>query len=121
MKYAHLFDEGGGVSRFEDGEIAFAVQDFAPPAPPMQVSEGEAAIRLVYLILPAGWGGAQHPTPKKQVLLCLSGRLAVEAGDGSRREIGPGDVWRMEDTTGPGHVTTVIGDEDARVAIVQLE
>jgi len=121
MKYVRLTSGDDGSSGFDDGEIPFTVQDFAPPAPPMQVSEPEDATRLVYLILPAGWTGAQHCSPKRQVLLCLSGRLAVEAGDGSRREIRAGGIWRMEDTTGPGHVTSVIGDEDARVAIVQLE
>lgn len=36
------------------------------------------------------------------------------------REFGAGAIWRMEDVAGSGHTTTVIGDEDVRLAIVQL-
>ncbi len=51
---------------------------------------------------------------------CLSGRLRVVVGDGEAREFGAGAIWRMEDVTGSGHTTTVLGDEDVRLAIVQL-
>ena len=46
--------------------------------------------------------------------------MRVEAGDGSTREIRAGDIWRMEETGGAGHRTSVIGDGDVRLAIVQL-
>ncbi|GGC17692.1 hypothetical protein GCM10011363_37810 [Marivita lacus] len=36
------------------------------------------------------------------------------------REFGAGAIWRMEDVAGSGHTTTVLGDEDVRLAIVQL-
>ena len=60
------------------------------------------------------------PSPRRQVAFCLSGRLRVDAGDGEMREFGAGAIWRMEDVSGSGHTTTVIGDEDVRLAIVQL-
>jgi hypothetical protein len=44
----------------------------------------------------------------------------VEAGDGEVREFGAGAIWRMEDVSGSGHTTTVLGEEDVRLAIVQL-
>ncbi len=121
MKYFHLFAGEDGISRFEDREVEFTLQDFAPPAPALYLSGSEAATQLVYVTLPAGWTGEQHRSPKKQVLFCLSGTILVEAGDGSSREIRTGDVWRMEDTTGPGHTTSVIGDEEVRLGIVQVE
>jgi len=54
------------------------------------------------------------------VAFCLSGRLRVEAGDGAVREFGAGAIWRMEDVSGSGHTTTVLGEADVRLAIVQL-
>jgi hypothetical protein len=116
----HLGEDSGGVSRFSDVDVPLEPLAFAPPAPPMPVSGTEPATGLLYLILPAGWGGAQHPSPRRQVAFCLSGRLRVEAGDGEVREFGAGAIWRMEDVTGSGHRTTVIGEEDVRLAIVQL-
>lgn len=90
------------------------------PEKDMPISAIEDATGLLYLILPAGWGGAQHPSPRRQVAFCLSGRLRVEAGDGEVREFGAGAIWRMEDVAGAGHTTTVLGDDDVRLAIAQL-
>jgi hypothetical protein len=115
-----LTEGADGLSRFADLHVPLSPGGFAPPAPPMPVSEVEPATGLLYLVLPAGWGGAQHPSPRRQVAFCLSGRLRVEAGDGEVREFGAGAIWRMEDVSGSGHTTTVIGSEDVRLAIVQL-
>jgi hypothetical protein len=120
MGYLHLTEDADGTSRFTDASVPLHANGFAPPAPPMPISGVEPATGVLYLILPVGWGGAQHPSPRRQVAFCLSGRLRVEAGDGEVREFGAGSIWRMEDVAGAGHTTTVIGDEDVRLAIVQL-
>tara|TARA_R110002096_G_scaffold193939_16_gene375926 strand:+ start:7418 stop:7783 length:366 start_codon:yes stop_codon:yes gene_type:complete len=121
MQYLHLTEDPAGVSHFSDVEIALQAGDFAPPAPMMPISAPEPGKALLFLVLPAGWGGAKHPSPRRQVAFCLSGRLRVEAGDGELREFGAGAIWRMEDVSGSGHQTTVLGDEDVQLAIVQLE
>ena len=116
----HLIEDTNGVSYFADRAERMHAAPFAPPAPAMPVSGTEAATGLLYLILPAGWGGAKHPSPRRQVAMCLSGRVRVEAGSGDVREFGAGAIWRMEDVAGSGHTTTVVGYEDVLLAIVQL-
>jgi hypothetical protein len=120
MPFLHLTADSNGVSHFADAAVPLHAGAFAPPAPPMPISVTEPATGLLYLVLPAGWGGAKHPSPRRQVAFCLSGRLRVQAGDGVVREFGAGAIWRMEDVSGSGHTTTVLGDEDVRLAIVQL-
>jgi hypothetical protein len=120
MPVLHLTEGADGLSHFSDLHVPLSPGSFAPPAPPMPVSDVEPATGLLHLVLPAGWCGAQHPSPRRQVAFCLSGRLRVEAGDGAVREFGAGAIWRMEDVAGTGHTTTVIGREDVRLAIVQL-
>jgi hypothetical protein len=120
MPVLRLIEDEVGVSHFTDAQVPLNAGAFAPPAPPMPISATEPATGLLYLVLPAGWGGAQHPSPRRQVAFCLSGRLRVQAGDGEVREFGVGAIWRMEDVAGTGHTTTVLGDEDVRLAIVQL-
>lgn len=120
MPILHLTEDAEGVSHFTDANVPLQTGAFAPPAPSMPFSDIQPATGLIYLILPAGWGGAQHCSPRRQVAFCLSGRLRVEAGDGAVREFGAGAIWHMEDVTGSGHTTTVLGDEDVRLAIVQL-
>ncbi len=121
MQFLHLIEDDTGTSYFVDRDIPLAAADFAPPAPLMPISSTEPASGLLFLVLPAGWDGAKHRSPRRQVAFCLAGRLRVEAGDGEIREIGQGGIWRMEDVTGTGHTTTVLGTEDVHLAIVQLD
>ena len=120
MHYIHLTEDADGVSHFEDRAFPMAIGDFAPPAPAMWLTETMAAGQCLFLTLPAGWGGAQHPSPREQIGICLSGRVRVEAGDGETREFGKGAIWWMADTKGAGHTTTVLGDDDVHMCIVQL-
>lgn len=121
MNYLHLHENEAGVSSFADVAIAMEESDFAPPAPVMLMSGARAAARCLFLELPAGWGGAQHPSPRRQFAFCLGGRMKVTAGSGEVREIGPGGIWLMEDVHGAGHHSEVIGPEPVRLAIVQLD
>lgn len=120
MEYIHLAENDDGISYFEDRNVLMELKTFAPPAPDLFLSDPVSAEQLVFLTLPAGWGGKQHPTPREQIAFCLSGRIRVEAGSGEVREIGAGGIWWMTDTAGSGHFTTVLGDEEVRLAIVQL-
>ncbi len=120
MDYLYLTEGPDGISFFEERAFALTEGDFAPPAPPMLLSEALSADKVLMLTLPAGWGGAQHRSPREQIAFCLSGRLRVEAGSGDVREFGAGAIWWMADTGGSGHTTTVLGDEDVRLAIAQL-
>lgn len=121
MQFLHLTEDADGVSHFSNVEIALSSGNFAPPAPAMPISATEACKGLLYLVLPAGWDGAKHRSPRRQIAFCLSGRLRVTAGDGDVREFGAGAIWRMEDVAGSGHTTTVLGDDDVYAAIVQLD
>jgi hypothetical protein len=120
MDYIHLTEDADGVSRFEDRAFPMTMGDFAPPAPEMWLSEAMAAHTCLFLTLPAGWGGAQHPSPREQIGICLSGRVRVEAGTathGNSARARSGG-WR----TRPGRATPrpSSGDEDVRMCIVQL-
>lgn len=121
MQYLWLTEDADGISHFADGTIPLALGDFAPPAPPLLISESEPSARVVFLTLPPGWGGEKHRSPRRQIDACLSGRLSIEAGDGAVREIGAGGIWRMEDTRGQGHVSRVVGDAPVELMIVQLD
>jgi hypothetical protein len=45
-----------------------------------------------------------HPAPRRQLILCLSGEVEIECGDGDKRLFGPGDLYLADDLTGEGHV-----------------
>ncbi len=85
------------------------------------MSDPEAATRYVLIQLPAGWGGERHPSPRRQILFCLSGAMEVIASGGETRSVAAGDAWLMADTQGKGHVTRVTSEGPVNAVIVQLE
>jgi quercetin dioxygenase-like cupin family protein len=120
MRYVRLHADADGVSHFEDAEVALSESAYAPPAPPYFVSDREGASGVVMTMLPPGWFGDWHPSPRLQWWFQLSGELEVETGDGEKRRLGAGAIVRVEDTTGRGHTTRVIGDEPVRAVYVHL-
>ena len=117
MTYVHLYSGDDGQARFEDLEFTFVPRDFAPPAPLVNVSEPVGASAFMMIRLPVGWKDAAHPAPARQFMVVLAGSAEVAAG-GETRLLSTGDVILVEDTTGPGHGTTVL--EDAVVAVVRV-
>lgn len=113
--------DAAGESRFEERELTFAERNFAPPAAPIALSEPEPSTALTFVSLPIGWDDVAHPSPRRQTLVGIAGTVRVTTSDGAARDIGPGCIWRMEDTHGSGHHTRVVGDAPYLAAIVQHE
>ena len=120
MQYVRLYADAAGESHFEDVEMDLAATSFAPPAPPLHVSPFNPAERYGFMIIPPGWDGDWHPTPRRQVFFYLAGEVEGEASDGERRRFGPGSVTLVEDTTGKGHRSRNAGSSDVVLAVVQL-
>ena len=45
-----------------------------------------------------------HPAPRRQFILCMTGVVEIELGNGEKRQFGPGDVYLADDLTGEGHI-----------------
>ena len=99
--------------------IELASADFAPPAPPLEVSEIVEA-RHGFLRASPGWFGDWHPTPARQFMCLLSGVLEVSVSDGETRRMTPGTVVLLEDTAGRGHATRVVSEEPAVLVFAQV-
>jgi hypothetical protein len=112
MAFVRLYADSSGASHFGDGELTFALADFAPPAPPISVSSAIQSESALVISSPVGWEGDWHPAPRRQYLIVLTGELEVKVSDG--------DVL-LEDTWGKGHVSRVIGDVRAYALVVPLK
>jgi hypothetical protein len=53
-----------------------------------------------------------HPGPRRQYVITLSGRGEIEVAGGKKIPLVPGHIELIEDTTGKGHITRVLGSED---------
>jgi hypothetical protein len=120
MQYVRVYADAAGESHFGDVEVPLASVDFAPPAPPVNLSVFHPAARYGFLVGPAGWYGDWQPTPQRQIIFYLAGEIEAETSDGEVRHFGPGSVTLVEDTTGKGHRSRNVGLGDAVLAVVQL-
>jgi quercetin dioxygenase-like cupin family protein len=119
LKYTVIYLDNQNLSHFKDLEIDFSSTNFAPPAPPVNLSKYTAVSQLVFFKLPSGWFGDWHPAPKRQFFCCLTGELEITVADGEKRIFQPGDVFLLEDTKGNGHQTRVVGEREYIAVIVQ--
>ena len=120
MQYVRSYSDESGESHFEDVYVVLIPSEFAPPAPPLDLSPFTRAVAVAFLGIPAGWFGDWHPAPRRQIFFILSGNCEVTVSDGQVRAFGPGSVYLMEDTTGKGHITKNVDNGEVLTAVVQL-
>jgi hypothetical protein len=120
LSYFRLIADSAGESHFVSLDVEMTTKHFAPPAPPFDVSPLHPAAKVGFLRVPKGWAGEIHPTPVRMWVFFLSGEMEFEASDGHVRPGIPGKAFLLEDTTGKGHLSRVVGDTDAVLALVQV-
>jgi hypothetical protein len=120
IKYLRIYSDDQECSRFEEKEIDLSSTDYAPPAPNLNTSSIEASNKYAFLELPVGWYGEWHPTPVRQWLALMSGECEFETGDGNKKIQKAGDFILLEDTSGKGHQTKVLGSDGVRILAVHI-
>jgi hypothetical protein len=115
-----IFADSDGETHFDEVEFELTPTDFAPPASPLHVSPIMPATGYALVRFPVGWVGDWHPTPRRQIFFWLAGQIEGEVSDGERRLAVAGEASLLEDTTGRGHRSWVVGDDDVLAAVVQL-
>jgi len=120
VTYTCIYADSDGESHFKDVEVELQETDFAPPAMPLQVSSYIPAAECCFITLPPGWYGDWHPAPRRQFVIHLSGQIETRASDGETRTFEPGDILFMEDTSGKGHISRMVGSAEVRNMIVRL-
>lgn len=121
MQYFRIYADGSGGSHVEALAASYAPVDYAPPATPFDVSPPVGATGYVMVRFPVGWVGAPHPTPRRQIFVVQSGAMEGTATDGAVLTLRAGDMLLMEDVTGRGHSSRVVGDDEVLGLMVHLE
>lgn len=121
-QYSRLYADAAGETHFAEVEHTLAPQDFAPPAPPLQIAALFPATRCGLVGAPANWGGAiPHPTLRRQLFCTMRGVYEVTASDGEARRFPPGSLLLLEDTTGKGHATRIVSEDEVLLFSVALD
>jgi quercetin dioxygenase-like cupin family protein len=97
MKVVRVFADRRGESHFEDRDIPMTEVAYG------RASEQLPATAVSFRQTPARGELDFHKPPRRQFILFLKGEAELEASDGSKRRLGPGDVLLANDTTGRGH------------------
>jgi len=120
MKYIRIYTDPAGESHFDDVEVELTKVNYAPPAPPMDLSSFSPALQYAFCSFPPDWLGDWHPTPQRQIFFIFSGEIALQVSDGEVRHFGAGSFVFLEDVTGKGHVSRATSKTDVLSAVVQL-
>ncbi|MEG3350149.1 cupin domain-containing protein [Novacetimonas sp. GS1] len=132
--YHHMWTDAQGVSHIATCPLTrFVLKSMSPPAGPQwQDRQPDGRATVLMTVQPPHWDGTWHEDPKVQWIVPLHGRWFVQAMDGARVEMGPGDVLLGEDQntrpfrTGPmqgrrGHLGGNVGDGAVDLMVVQMD
>jgi quercetin dioxygenase-like cupin family protein len=120
MRYTRLFSDELGESHFDEIEIEFASTDYVASAAPLQLSPALEATQCRFMNAPAGWTSDWHPSSARNLFVVISGEWEVTASNGETRRFKTEDVLLVEDTTGKGHTSRVVSEEDSVAVMVEL-
>ena len=119
-KHVRLYSDSGGESHFQDLDIELSSIDFTASAPPLFVSSLCKATLVSFFGAPAGWISDWHSSSGRNLFSIISGQWEIAASDGEMRRFSQGDVLLVEDTTGKGHASRVIGEENSLALLISL-
>src|SRR6266496_1764232 len=119
-EYVRLFADSDGESHFQDLEGELPSMKFALSAPELFVSSSLPASQVSFFGAPAGWQADWHPSSGRNLFCVVSGEWEITASDGEERRFSQGDVVLVEDTTGKGHTSRVISDQESLALLVTL-
>ncbi|WP_131113064.1 cupin domain-containing protein [Lichenihabitans psoromatis] len=129
VPYWHAYVDQDGVSRQKRCALtAFEQKSMSGAAPQWNDTLSMAPSGVTICVLPVGWVGDWHENPKPQWIIPLSGRWFVETMDGTRVEMGVGEISFGEDQDCTadheghvGHRSGTLGDVPCVQMIVQLD
>jgi hypothetical protein len=129
IPYWHLWRDEDGISRHSRCHLTeFEMQSIGGGAAAQWLGRKTTdRMTVMVTVLPVGWVGDWHENPKPQWIIPLSGKWYVEAMDGSRAEMGVGELAFGGDQGcktvdgKTGHMSGTVGDVPAVLMIVQWE
>lgn len=129
LEYWCVYVDAAGISHQQRRTLTdFARQSMGGAAPQWNAAQSATPCKTIFSVLPVGWTGDWHENPAPQWIVPLSGRWFVETMDGTRVEMGAGDIsFGGEQGCQPdahghtGHRSGTLGDAPAVLLLVQMD
>ena len=119
MKYTRLYADSDGGTHFEDVEVDVSEGKVWSGSPQQGFSMRWPTSESFFATTYEAFFSDNHPTPRKQWFVVLSGTGEFGASDGEVLKLEPGVVVLLDDTGSKGHTTR--GFEPLNVMFVGLE
>jgi len=116
MKYTRLYTGSDGESHFEDVDIP--LKDAGGDT---RRSELMKATGILFRETGVEYSLDWHNAPRRQFIITLEGQVEIVIGDGTKRQLGPGDILLAEDTTGRGHISRAVNNQPRTSIFVTLD
>jgi len=116
MKLIRVYNDDDGESHIDDVEIELDGPEGTGRASPMWEVQG-----VIFREIPPGGSADWHTAPLRQLAINLSGEAEIQVSDGTKRRVGPGQIFLVEDTTGKGHQNTWLDDKVHEFAFLPLK
>lgn len=121
MRYLRVYADAEGETHFEDVAVPTTSRRSPVSEALVEISDAFPVSGAIFRQVVADHPGTPHPAPRRQFVVHLAGAAELVVSDGETRRIGPGDVVLVEDTTGKGHITRRLGDEDRVTLFLPLD
>jgi quercetin dioxygenase-like cupin family protein len=115
LTYTRIYTDKDGVSHFAEERLTFKAD-----ASPLLVASLGKPLEAAVAMLREGAFEDWHNAPRRQFLIVIRGTSEVQTSDGEVRRFPVGSVLLMEDTSGKGHTTRVIGQEDHAALVIPV-
>jgi len=116
MHIHRIYTGDDGETHFDDMEVE--LEDGGPIG---RLSPMETATGILFREVDADYDYAWYTAPRRQYIINLVGGVEITVSDGETRRIGPGEVFLVEDTTGPGHFSKALDGQPRRSIFVALD
>ena len=119
-RYTRLYTTADGETRFDSIDRELMPIEFVSGAPPLFLSESLIAHNVSFFGAKDGWKSDWHASSGRNLFIVLSGQWEVTSSSAETRIFAKGDVLLVEDTTGKGHISRVVGGEDSIAVLVEM-
>ena len=123
LTYDRLYTGDDGHTHFDQTTVNYTLIKYAKDTPAVWVESGgpRPAKNIQFIGSPTGWDASKnHPAPRRQFFIILSGIVAFTASDGETRHYQAGDVLLLEDVSGIGHASYTVSQTACLVAAIPL-
>ena len=116
MKVTRMYTGPDGESHFEDIDIPLGDSEAADRRSELIKTTG-----IIFRETSGEYDLDWHNAPQRQFVINLEGAVEIVVGDGTKRQLGTGDILLAEDTTGRGHISRAVNNQPRKSIFVTLD